>query len=133
MSMAMRSLARCLAVLACSAGLGSVAVADSSEFDLQLEYRVSWSNADIASATANWSFGETSFELAATSRTLGMTETFRKYRGKVETSGRIQNGRHAPETLYLSGISIRRTREATTSWDGATGTISTTRTLELDL
>ena len=133
MSMAIRSLARCLAVLACSAGLGSVAVADSSEFDLQLEYRVSWSNADIASATANWSFGETSFELAATSRTLGMTETFQKYRGKVEISGRIKNGRHAPETLYLSGISKRRTREATTNWDGATGTVSTTRTPELDL
>ena len=129
----MRSLARCLAVLACSAGLGSVAVADSSEFDLQLEYRVSWSNADIASATANWSFGDTSFELAATSRTLGMTETFRKYRGKVVISGRIEDGRHAPDTLYLSGISKKRTREATTSWDGATGAISTTRTPELDL
>ncbi|GIS13238.1 MAG: hypothetical protein CM15mP115_23890 [Alphaproteobacteria bacterium] len=60
-------------------------------------------------------------------------ETFRKYRGKVEISGRIENGRHAPDTLYLSGISKRRTREATTSWDGATGAISTTRTPELDL
>ena len=126
-------LAGCVAVLANSIGLGSFALADNAEFDLQLEYRVSWSNADIASATANWSFGDTSFELAATSRTLGMTETFRKYRGKVEISGRIENGRHAPDTLYLSGISKRRTREATTSWDGATGVISTTRTPELDL
>ena len=113
--MAVRFLIRFIAVLACSMGLGPVAAADNAEFDLQLEYRVSWSNADIASATANWSFGGASFELAATSRTIGMTETFRKYRGKVEISGRIENGRHAPDTLYLSGISKRRTREATTS------------------
>ena len=131
--MAVRFLVSCLAVLACGASLGTAAAADNAEFDLQLEYRVSWSNADIASATANWSFGDTSFELAATSRTLGMTETFRKYRGKVEISGRIEDGRHAPDTLYLSGISKKRTREATTSWDGATGAISTTRTPELDL
>ena len=126
-------IAGCVAVLANSIGLGSFALAENAEFELQLEYRVSWSNADIASATANWSFGDTRFELVATSRTLGMTETFRKYRGKVEISGRIENGRHAPDTLYLSGISKRRTREATTSWDGATGAISTTRTPELDL
>ena len=129
----MRYPVRFLAVLAWCVGFGSAALADSTEFDLQLEYRVSWSNADIASATASWSFGVTSFELAAKSRTLGLTETFRKYRGKVEISGRIENGRHAPETLHLSGISKRRTREATTSWDGTTGAISTTRTPELDL
>ena len=105
-------LAGCVAVLANSIGLGSFALAENAEFELQLEYRVSWSNADIASATANWSFGDTGFELAATSRTLGITETVRKYRGKVEISGRIENGRHAPDTLYLSGISKRRTREA---------------------
>ncbi len=131
--MAVRFLFRFIAVLACSMGLGPVAVADNAKFDLQLEYRVSWSNADIASATANWSFGETSFELAATSRTLGMIENFRKYRGKVEISGRIENGRHAPDTLYLSGTSKRRTREATTNWERVTGAISTTRTPELDL
>ena len=133
MSKALRFLFKFFAVLACLLGLGSFALADNAEFDLQLEYRVSWSNADIASATANWSFGDTSFELAATSRTLGLTETFRKYRGKVQISGRIENGWHAPETLYLSGVSKRRTREATTSWDGATGAISTIRTPELDL
>ena len=126
-------LAGCVAVLVNSIGLGSFALAENAEFDLQLEYRVSWSNADIASATANWSFGDTRFELVATSRTLGMIETFRKYRGKVEISGRIENGWHAPKKLYLSGISKRRTREATTNWDGATGAISTTRTPELDL
>ena len=123
MSKSVRFLFKVFAVLACFLGIGSFAFADNAEFDLQLEYRVSWSNADIASATANWSFCDTSFELAATSRTLGMIETFRKYRGKVEISGRIENGRHAPDTLYLSGISKRRTREATTSWDGATGAI----------
>ena len=126
-------LAGCVAVLVNSIGLGSFALAENAEFELQLEYRVSWSNADIASATANWSFGDTSFELAATSRTLGITDTFRKYRGKVEISGRIKNGRYAPDTFYISGISKRRTREATTSWDGATGAISTSRTPELDL
>ena len=63
MSMAVRFLIRFIAVLACSMGLGPVAAADNAEFDLQLEYRVSWSNADIASATANWSFGDTSFKM----------------------------------------------------------------------
>ncbi len=126
-------LAGCVAVLAYSIGFGSVALADKAKLHVQLEYRVSWSNADIASATANWSFGDTGFELAASSQTLGMTETFRKYRGKVEITGRIENGRYAPNTLYISGISKRRTREATTNWDVFTGAISTTRTPELDL
>lgn len=131
MSPALRIFGRICAVLVFCAGPGSYAGA--ADFDLQLEYRVSWSNADIASATADWSFGKTSFELAATSRTLGFSETFRKYRGRLEIEGRIEDGRHAPDTLFLSGISKRRTREAMTRWDASTGMVSTERTPELDL
>ena len=63
MNKAVRFLFNFFAVLACLLCLGSFALADNAEFDLQLEYRVSWSNADIASATANWSFDDTGLSL----------------------------------------------------------------------
>ncbi len=114
-------------------GLAVFEVDRAEAFDLHLEYRVSWGNVDVASTTADWSFEPTHFELAATSHTMGLTDTFRRYRGKLQVSGKIENGRYMPKTLFLSGVSKRRSREAFTSWDQATGVISTDRTPELDL
>ena len=122
-----------VSVLICCTGLALFEAARAEAFDLHLEYRVSWGNVDVASTIADWSFGPTGFELTATSQTRGLADTFRRYRGELQVSGKIENGRYMPQKLFLSGVSKRQSREAFTSWDEATGVISTDRTPELDL
>ena len=56
---------------------------------LQLTY--SWlGHAELATTDAKWVFGEESFEVIATSRTVGLTEVLRKYRGRAELAGKIK-------------------------------------------
>jgi len=128
-----RPLCRFLTMLMCCTGFAACAAAQADAFDLQLEYRVSWGNVDVASARAAWRFGQSSFELSATSETLGLTDSLRRYRGRLAVSGKTENGRYAPATLFMSGVSKRRSRQAFTRWDPVTGAISTDRTPELDL
>ena len=105
----------------------------SKTTSLQLTYQVEWGGVDVATATANWIFGEDAFELVATSQTVGLTDSVRKYRGRTELTGRFEDGRYLPHRLSISGESKRWTREAHTSWAPRTGTSATQREPELDL
>lgn len=127
-----RSVSRMLsaAIIACLVPASVVAQAPTST--LRLTYEVEWGDVDVASATADWTFGEDSFELVATSRTVGLTDAFRKYRGRTELTGRIEKGQYQPVRLSISGVSKRRSRAAVTSWTPHTGAIETSRDPELD-
>jgi hypothetical protein len=111
---------------------GAYAHAEPADMSLQLTYEVEWGDVDVATATADWIFTEDSFALTATSRTVGVTDSFRKYRGRTELSGRIEEGRYLPERLFISGVSRRRTREASTRWEQGVGAIATDRQPALD-
>ena len=121
-----------LAVLAVFAAPVAMA-AQSKATSLQLTYQVEWGGVDVATTTADWVFGEDTFELVATSQTVGLTGSFRTYRGRTELTGRIEDGRYVPHRLSISGVSKRRTREAHTSWAPRTGISATQREPELDL
>ncbi len=84
--------ARWFAVSAAALVWSVTAVAQPTQMSLQLTYEVEWGNVDVAIATADWVFGEDSFELSATSRTVGLTDALRSYRGSTELSGRIEAG-----------------------------------------
>jgi len=111
----------------------TTAIAQASTTSLQLTYEVEWGDVDVATATADWVFGEDSFELVATSQTVGITDTLRRYRGRTELTGKIEKGRYLPLTLAISGISKRRSRAASTTWAPQTGSISSSREPQLDL
>lgn len=100
---------------------------------LQLTYEVEWGDVDVATATADWAFGEDTFELVATSRTVGLTDALRKYRGRTELAGRIEAGRYLPHRLSISGVSRRYARAAFTAWATQPGSIATKREPTLDL
>ncbi|MED5304943.1 MAG: DUF3108 domain-containing protein [Pseudomonadota bacterium] len=100
---------------------------------LQLAYEVEWGNVDVATATADWVFSEDSFELVATSQTVGLTGSVRAYRGQTELTGRIEKGRYLPHRLSISGVSKNRTREAFTTWAPRTGNIATQREPKINL
>ena len=100
---------------------------------LQLTYKIEWGDVDVATASADWVFGDDTFELVASSRTVGLTDTLRKYQGRTELTGRIEKGRYLPHRLAISSVSKRRSREAYTTWAPRTGSIATQRQPELDL
>ncbi|HBP58885.1 MAG TPA: hypothetical protein DD668_04830 [Alphaproteobacteria bacterium] len=109
------------------------AFAQPNTTSLQLIYEVEWGKVDVVTITADWTFSEDAFELMATSRTIGLTDAFRKYRGEAELSGIIEDGRYMPHRLAISGMSKRRSREAFTTWAPGSGSIATQRQPELDL
>ena len=109
------------------------AFAEPKTASLQLTYEVEWGDVDVATTTADWVFGEDAFKLVATSRTVGLTDTLRKYRGRTELTGRIEDGQYLPHKLSISGVSKRRSREAFTTWAPGTGSTATRREPELDL
>ncbi|MEC8270019.1 MAG: DUF3108 domain-containing protein [Pseudomonadota bacterium] len=111
----------------------ATASAQPAGTSLQLAYEVEWGNVDVATATADWVFSEDSFELVATSQTVGLTGSVRAYRGQTELTGRIEKGRYVPHRLSISGVSKNRTREAFTTWAPRTGNIATQREPKLDL
>ena len=119
------------AIIACL--VPAIVAAQAPTSALQLTYEVEWGDVDVASATADWTFGEDSFELVATSRTVGLTDAFRKYRGRTELTGRIEKGQYQPVRLSISGVSKRRSRAAVTSWTPQTGTVATSREPEPNL
>ena len=125
-----------VAAIACLV-CGTQAHAAPADVSLTLTYEVEWGDVDVATATADWVFTADSFTLTATSRTVGVTDAFRKYRGRTALSGRIEAGRYLPERLVISGVSRRRTRDASTRWDAGAGAgagaIVTNRQPALDL
>lgn len=112
---------------------GAYANAEPADMSLQLTYEVEWGDVDVATATADWVFTDDSFALTATSRTVGVTDAFRKYRGRTELSGRIEKGGYIPDRLFISGVSRRLTREASTRWQQGVGAIVTNRQPALDM
>jgi len=122
-----------LAVIVSTLLLPIAVFAQSNTTTLHMAYKVEWGDVDVATITADWNFSEDEFELVATSRTVGLTDTVRKYRGETHLSGRIEDGRYAPDKLNISSISKRRIRKATTIWSTETRSIATTRKPELDL
>jgi len=73
----------CVAGIVALAIYPIVAVAASKTTSLQLTYQVEWGDVDVATTTADWIFGEDTFELVATSRTIGVTDRLRRYRGRT--------------------------------------------------
>ena len=126
-------IAFCLAAVLAVLVVPVIAIAGSKTTSLQLTYQVEWGDVDVATTTADWTFGEDTFELMATSRTIGVTDRLRKYRGRTELTGRIEDGRYVPHRLAISGVSKRRSREAFTTWAPATGYSATQRQPALDL
>ena len=109
------------------------AFAQSKTMSVHLSYKVSLGHVDVATTSADWVFGEDTFELSATSRTVGLTDMLRKYRGQIDLSGRIENGLYLPQNLSIGGVSKRRTRQALTTWAPDTDSVVTKRDPELDL
>jgi len=128
-----RSVARCLALAIALSVSSATASAQPAGTSLQLAYEVEWGNVDVATATADWVFSEDSFELVATSQTVGLTGSVRAYRGQTLLTGSIEKGRYVPHRLSISGVSKNRTREAFTTWAPRTGNIATQREPKLDL
>ncbi len=128
-----RSVARCLALAIALSVSSATASTQPAGTSLQLAYEVEWGNVDVATATADWVFSEDSFELVATSQTVGLTGSVTAYRGQTELTGRIEKGRYVPHRLSISGVSKNRTREAFTTWAPRTGNIATQREPKLDL
>jgi len=128
-----RPVAYCLAVAVTFLVGPATAVATSGPMSLQLTYKIEWGDVDVATTSADWVFAEDTFELVATSRTVGLSDALRTYRGRTELSGRIVNGRYLPHRLVISGVSKRRARAAITTWAPATGAAATHREPALDL
>ena len=69
---------------------------------LQLTYRVGLGHAELATTDAKWVFDKDSFEVVATSRTVGLTEMLRKAEGgqsllvKLMAAGTCQSGCRFP-------------------------------------
>ena len=127
------SIARRLAVAIGMCVCSATAFGKPVEMSLQLAYQIEWGDVDVATATADWVFGEDGFELIATSRTVGLTDLLRQYRGLTELTGGIEEGRYAPHRLSISGVSGNSTREAFTTWAPRTGAIATRREPKLDM
>ena len=109
------------------------AFAQSNVMSVQLGYKISLGHVDVATSSAAWIFGEDTFELSATSWTVGLTDMLRKYRGQIDLSGRVENGRYLPQSLSIAGVSKRRTRQALTIWAPDGGPVTTKREPDLDL
>ena len=128
-----RSVACCLVVAVAILLRPVNAFAKPKTMSLQLTYEIEWGDVDVLTTTADWVFGEDTVELVATSRTVGLTDALRKYRGRTELTGRIEEGRYLPHRLVISGVSKRRARAAFTTWTPTTGAVVTHREPELDL
>ena len=100
-----KSLARCLAVVVICLFEPITAFSQTTPMSLQLTYRVGLGHAELATTDAKWVFDKDSFEVVAASRTVGLTEMLRRYRGRAELAGKIDGGRYLPIRLQISGIS----------------------------
>ena len=127
-----KSLACCLSVVFVCLFEPITAFSQTKPMLLHLTYRVGLGHAELATTDAKWVFSKESFEVIATSRTVGLTEVLRKYRGRAELAGKIEGGRYLPIRLLISGISNRGSREAETSWTSDVSSASTKREPALD-
>ena len=109
----------------------SPAHATGTTFDLR--YEMQWGNVNVGEAEASWVFTPNTFEMVAKSRTVGISDKIRKYRGNSAVQGRIHNDTHIPESLNIKGIYKGLERDATSIWNRDDGQISTVRTPALDL
>ena len=128
-----KSLARCLAVVVICLFEPITAFSQTTPMSLQLTYRVGLGHAELATTDAKWVFDKDAFEVVATSRTVGLTEMLRRYRGRAELAGKIDGGRYLPIRLQISGISSRGNREAESAWTSDVSSASTRREPALDL
>ena len=126
-------LGRCLAVVFICFFGPITAFSHTTPMSLQLTYRVGLGHAELATTHAKWIFGEESFEVIATSRTVSLTEVLLKYRGRAELAGKIEGGRYLPIRLLISSISNRGNREAESLWTSDVSSASTKREPALDL
>ena len=125
--------ARCFAVVFVCYFEPVTAFSQTTIMSLQLTYRVGLGHAELATTNAKWIFDNKSFEMVATSQTVGITEMFRKYRGRAELAGKIESGKHLPIRLLISGMSNRSNREAASWWTSDTNLVTTKREPALDL
>ena len=109
----------------------SISLTDT--MSLQLTYRVGLGHAELATANAKWVFDDDKFEVVATSQTVGLTDMFRKYRGRTELVGRVEKGRYLPDRLLIEGVSKKRTRAALSLWTPDASLVDTQREPALDL
>ena len=100
---------------------------------LQLTYRVGLGHAELATTNAKWVFDGDKFEVVATSQTVGLTDMFRKYRGRTELVGKVEKGRYLPYRLLIEGVSKKRAREALSLWTPDASSVDTQREPALDL
>ena len=100
---------------------------------LQLTYRVGLGHAELATTNAKWVFDGDKFEVVATSQTVGLTDMFRKYRGRTELVGKVEKGRYLPNRLLIEGVSKKRAREALSLWTPDASSVDTQREPALDL
>ena len=128
-----RSFVLCVAAVFVCFFESVTAFSQTTTMSLQLTYRVGLGHAELATTDAKWVFGNKSFEVVAVSQTVGLTEMFRKYRGRAELSGKIEGGKYLPIRLLISSMSDWGNKEAASSWTSDTSSVITKREPALDL
>lgn len=100
---------------------------------LDLRYEVQWGNINVGEAEASWIFTDSTFQMIGSSKTVGISDSLRKYRGTSEVTGQIYDGIHAPLKIGISGVYKDSAKNATAIWNLEDSQIHTVRAPTLDL
>ncbi|WP_190275474.1 DUF3108 domain-containing protein [Candidatus Puniceispirillum marinum] len=100
---------------------------------IDLRHEVQWGNVNVGEVETSWLFDQTTFEMVGKSRTVGISEKLRKYRGNSTAKGHIHDNRHMPVQIDINGIYKGMERNATAIWNPKNGRIRTVRTPSLNL
>lgn len=103
------------------------------ETTMGLRYEVQWGNLNVGQVEANWIFSENTYEMVGNSRTVGIWEKVREYRGSSNIKGQIRDGLYKPVKIEITGAYRGKERNAKVIWGAEDGQIVTSRYPELDL
>jgi len=100
---------------------------------MDLRYEVQWGNVNVGEAEASWTFTQNTFEIVGKSKTVGISDKLRKYRGSSKAKGHIHDDVYTSVRIYTNGIYKGVERNANVIWSAEDSQISTIRFPALDL
>ena len=104
-----------------------------AETTMELRYEVQWGNVNIGEAEASWTFTQNRFEIVGKSKTVGISDKLRKYRGSSKAEGQIHHDVYRSVRIDTNGIYKGTERNANVIWNADDSQISTIRSPALDL
>ena len=73
---------------------------------IDLHYEAQWGNVNVGEAKTIWLFTQNTFEMVSKSKTVGISDKLRKYRGNSTVKGHIHDNLHKPAQIKINGNGI---------------------------